>query len=307
MQQIFVIGHTNPDTDTLISAIAMSEFLTLSNKDYEYIPMRTGELNTESQFVFEKFNIPIPELMTDASGKMLYLVDLNETSQIVNGWEINNIVGVIDHHKLNFNGTNPIEITVKPWGCTCTVIYELFRKDNFEIPAYIAPGMLCAILSDTVILRSPTTTSHDERVIEALSQQLGLDYQTLGMEMFTAKAQITDKTPEQIIHSDFKVFEFGEKIVGVGQVEMPDLSLVDDKLPEIIKSMKEIKAENNYHTMLLMLTDIIQEGTRLVVISDEETRVSHIFDVTLENNISTFIPGMLSRKKQVIPQLTEQL
>lgn len=307
MEQIYVIGHTNPDTDTVISAIAMSEFLTLSNSDYEYIPMRTGELNTETQFVCEKFDIPVPELMTDASEKMLYLVDLNETSQIVEGWDINKIVGVIDHHKLNFNGTNPIEVTVKPWGCTCTIIYELFKKDNFEIPAYIIPGMLCAILSDTVILRSPTTTSHDERVVQELSQKLTLDYQTLGMEMFTAKAQITDKTPEQIIHSDFKVFEFGEKIVGVGQVETPDLTLVDDKLPEIIQGMKEIKEENNYHTMLLMLTDIIQEGTKLVVISDEERLIADIFDVSLERNVSGFIPGMLSRKKQVIPQLTEQL
>jgi len=307
MEQIYVIGHTNPDTDTIISAIAMAEFLTLSNSDYEYIPMRTGELNTETQFVCEKFGIPVPELMTDASEKMLYLVDLNETSQIVDGWDINKIVGVIDHHKLNFNGTNPIEVTVKPWGCTCTIIYELFKKDNFEIPSYIVPGMLCAILSDTVILRSPTTTSHDERVVQELSQKLTLDYQVLGMEMFTAKAQITDKTPEQIIHSDFKVFEFGEKIVGVGQVETPDLTLVDSKLPEIIQGMKEIKEENSYHTMLLMLTDIIQEGTKLIVISDEERLIADIFDVTLERNVSEFISGMLSRKKQVIPQLTEQL
>lgn len=307
MERIYVVGHTNPDTDTVMSAIAMAEFLKLSNDDYEYIAARTGELNTETQFVVDTFDIPVPEILDDASGKLLYLVDLNEESQIVPGYDVRNIVGVIDHHKLNFTGTHPIEVTVKPWGCTCTVIYELFRKEHLDVPSYILPGMLCAILSDTVILRSPTTTSHDIRIVEEISQKLKLDYNALGMEMFTAKAQITDKTAEQIIHNDFKVFEFGEKVVGVGQVETPDLALVEAKIPEIITTMEQIKKENSYHSMILLLTDIIQEGTRLVVTSDEESKIANIFDTTISEHISEFIPGMMSRKKQVIPELTEQL
>ena len=307
MDDIHVIGHKNPDTDTVVSAMAMAHYLNLLHEDNKYIANRPGEFNNETEFVFNAFGLTKPPVLDSAEGLTLYLVDHNESNQIIDGAETSKIAGIIDHHKVNFDGSKPIEILTRPWGSTCTVIYDLCRQNAVELPGDLLSGMLCAILSDTVILRSPTTTKHDRDAVIEIAGILDLDYQKLGMEMFTAKAQISDKTPEQIIHNDFKVFEFGEKIVGIGQIEAPDLSLLDDKLDEIAATMLQLKEENNYHTFILMLTDIIQEGTKLLVFSDDEEKIAEIFKTSITSNMSEFLQGVLSRKKQVVPVLNDNL
>lgn len=307
MDEVYVIGHLNPDTDTVISAMAMAQLLNFKNDVDRYIPVRTGELNTETEFILNKFELKTPEILIDASDKKLFLVDHTESSQMVEGHSRENIIGVIDHHKVDLQTSSPIEITVRPWGSTATIIYQEYLNLGIEIPNRLKPAILSAILSDTVILRSPTTTTHDRQIVEELAQELGIDYQELGMELFRAKAQITDKTPEQIIHNDFKVFEFGEKIVGVGQVETPDLTELESKLEDILSSMEQLKEENEYHSIILMLTDIIEEGSRLLIVSEEENLIANLFETSTTNNVTNFIPGMLSRKKQVIPVLSEKL
>lgn len=307
MDTIYVIGHQNPDTDTVISAIAMAQFLNLKNEENNYVAARAGDLNTETEYVLSTFEIKEPELLTDATEKKLFLVDHNEKTQIIEGAEEENVLGIVDHHKINFASSHPIDITIRPWGCTATIIYDMFSKQEITIPEHLKPAILSAILSDTVILRSPTTTNHDREVVEELASSLDIDYQELGMEMFKAKAKIADKTPEQIIHNDFKVFEFGTNIVGVGQIETPDLGELNDKIEDITEAMEEIKEENGYHSIVLMLTDIIQEGTKLLIVSDEIDRVAGMFETTLEGNLSAFIPGMMSRKKQVAPILSENI
>lgn len=306
--EVIIIGHTNPDTDTVISAIAMAELLTASPKyPGTYTPKISGAINTETAFVCETFDLPLPEIVQDLHGQAVFLVDHNEESQRVSGATDENVVGIVDHHKMMVSFSHPIDIVTRPWGSTCTIMYDLFKQEGIELPHHLVGPMLSAIISDTVILRSPTTTTHDKQVVEELSRILDINYQELGMEQFKAKAQIAEKTAEQIIHNDFKVFEFSDKVVGVGQIETPDISEIQPKQQDIIATMETLKNENNYHSMILMVTDILEEGSQLLVVSDEIDHIAGMFDTTITDNISAFIPGMMSRKKQVAPVLNSNL
>lgn len=303
MDKIYVIGHKNPDTDTIISAILMSEFLNLREDTKKYIPVISGKPNSETEFVFNKFGIKFPKILDDASDQKLYLVDHNEESQYVKGASVENVVGILDHHKMNFKNYLPIEITVKPWGSSNTVVYDLFQKHNMQIPSELKPLVLCALLSDTVILKSPTTTENEVKLVENLSKELKLDYKKLGTEMFKAKSKVAEKSAEKIIYNDFKDFDFGEKKVGVGQVETPDLSEIEKRAPEIRQKMQEIKNKGKYHSLLLMLTDIINEGSKLLIVSDATESIAKLFNVSVKNGMTDFIPGIMSRKKQVVSVL----
>lgn len=310
MSEIIVIGHKSPDTDSVVSAIAAATFFNRKENTQNYIPAITANVNSETQFVLSKFDTGSPQIITNAEGKKLFLVDHNEQSQWVDGAQSEQILGFIDHHKIKFECASAIDITTKPWGCTATIISNMFDKEEIQIPENLKGLLLCAILSDTVILKSPTTTDKDKETVERLASKLNIDYQELGMEMFKAKAQVASKTPEEIIKNDFKDFEFAKGKVGVGQIETPDLSELDQKIVDIIAQMKTMVKEDNYHATILMLTDIIQEGTKLIVVSETEegsTEIANFFNTKIANNITDFIPGMMSRKKQVAPVLTEKL
>lgn len=303
--EVYVIGHLNPDTDTTVSAVAMAAFLNLREKTDIYKPAMTGRPNSETKYVFDKFNYNLPPELNDASNKKLFLVDHNESSQIVKGYSTENILGFVDHHKIKFECPMPIEIITKPWGSTNTIIYDLFEKENIEIPEKIKPLMLCAILSDTVITKSPTTTIKDIYVIEKLSNALNIDYKKLGLEIFKAKAQIASKTAESIIKNDFKDFDFNGKKFGIGQIELPSLDEISQKYNDLRQKIKELKEKENYHTIILMITDIIKEGSMLLVESNEEQKIAEIFKTEINNKLTEFLPGVLSRKKQVASKLAE--
>lgn len=307
MNKVYVVGHLTPDTDTVVAALSLAAFLNARERTDRYVAVLTGKQNSETEFVFNKFDLNFPEIMKDATDKKLFLVDHNEASQMVKGATPENIVGFVDHHKLKFENSTPIEIITKPWGSSCTLIYDMFKKELLDVPQELKPAMLAAILSDTVITKSPTCTPIDVMVIEELSSELGLDYKELGMEMFKAKAKISDKSAIQIIKNDFKDFDFSGKKVGVGQIETPDLTEVESRATEILSEMKNLKQSVGYHSLVLMLTDIMQEGSKLLVVSDEENKVSEMFKTTLKGNLSDFIPGMMSRKKQVAPVLSENI
>lgn len=298
MEPTYVIGHKSPDTDTVVCAVAMADLL--SKRDgSKFIAARTAKVNSETEYVFEKANAQLPQVLENAEDKKLFLVDHNEKDQWVQGADVENIVGIVDHHKFNFSGGHPIEIILKPWGCCSTVIYDIYQKENITIPKDIKTLLLGALLSDTVILKSPTTTPKDEEVLKTLANELGIDYEQMGMEQFKAKAQVADKSPIEILENDYKEFDFSGMKAGVGQLEMPDLSDVMDKIPAIIQEMQ--KKEMN---CILMLTDIIQEGSKLVIVGDEAEAIANAFNTTLTNSVSEFIPAMMSRKKQIVPVLT---
>jgi manganese-dependent inorganic pyrophosphatase len=307
MEKIYVIGHMNPDTDSVVSAISMAAFLNLRERTNKYKAAMSGNPNSETEYIFDRFGLEFPEKIDDATGKKLFLVDHNEESQSVKGRQNENILGFTDHHKIKFESSIPLEITVKPWGSSNTVIYDLFKKELLDIPDEIKPAMLCAVLSDTVILKSPTTTPVDMMVVEELSEDLQIDYQKLGMELFKAKANLGKKTALEILKNDFKDFYFNSKKTGIGQIEAADLNDIEDRFTEIITAMKELKEKSKYHSIILMLTDIIQEGSKLAVVSDEKDKIAKIFSTKIKDNLSDFIPGMMSRKKQVAPVMNDNL
>jgi len=263
-----------------------------------------GDLNPETQFVLKKFGIPVPELMTDATGKKLIIVDHSETTQSPDNFDKAEIIEIVDHHKIgDLTTPNPIFFLSMPVGCTCTVIKILYDYFGIEIPKEIAGIMLSAILSDTVMFKSVTTTDEDKKRAEELAKIAGIeDMQAYAMEMFKAKSDVAGKTPRDLIFRDFKDYVMSGKKVGVGQLEVVDLSLLDELKDPIYEEMKKVKEEGERHSIFLMLTDVMKEATELLVISDEPVVVEKAFGVPLKER-SVWLEKVMSRKKQVVPPL----
>jgi len=298
---VYVVGHKSPDTDTICAAIAYAEFK--KKRGVDAVPARLGDLNSETEFVLKKFGLPVPELMTDATGKKLIIVDHSETTQAPENLDKAEILEIIDHHKIgDITTPNPIFFLSMPVGCTCTVIKILYDYFGIEIPKEIAGVMLSAILSDTVMFKSVTTTDEDKKRAKELAEIAGIDnIEAYAMEMFKAKSDIAGKTPRDLIFRDFKDYVMSGKKVGVGQIEIVDLSLLEDIKDAIYEEMQNVKAEGR-HSVFLMLTDIMKEATELLVVTDEPSVVEKAFGVPLKEK-SVWLEKVMSRKKQVVPPL----
>ena len=301
----YIFGHTTPDTDSIVGAISLSY---LKNRlGEECIPARQGELNPETQWILEKFGYEAPLLKTSYAGENVYLIDFMESSQSPEDISEATILGIVDHHKLGDLKTDaPLEMWVRPVGCSNTIVKQMFDYYNVEIPKELAGMMMCAILSDTVIFKSPTCTKEDTKACKELAEIAGIeDYKALGMEMFIVKSNVLNATPRELVLRDFKDFNMGGNKIGVGQLEVVDLSVFDNMKEDLFAAMKELKEEGNRHTVLLLLTDIMQEGSQLLVLSDDVSKIENAFNVTLEED-QVWLKGVMSRKKQIIPFLEKQ-
>lgn len=297
-----VFGHKNPDTDSVCAAIALADLKKKLGEDIA--PAVQGELNPESNFVLGKYGVAAPEVVTSYAGKDVYLVDHSDLSQSPDDLADANILGIVDHHKLGDVTTGqPLECWIWPVGCTCTVIASMYNYFNIEIPKDIAGIMLCAILSDTVIFKSATCTDADKDICAKLSEICGeSDLESLGIEMFKVKS-VVDGTPiRELVLRDYKDFNMNGKGVGCGQLELVDLSIVDGIKADLEKDIRDLKAEKGHHTVLLMLTDIMKEGTELLIASDDEAAIESTFGVAPVDS-KAWLPGIMSRKKQIIPDL----
>lgn len=299
----YVVGHKNPDSDSICSAIALAYFL-------DAFPARQGELNPESHFILKKFGIMEPELIKSAEGKEIYLVDHSEKSQSLDDLEKGKLIGIIDHHKIGITTSEPIIYVSKPIGSTASVISELYFRGimdyiggkNKEMKADIAGVLLSAILSDTLIFKSPTATPLDKELAEKLAKIANIsDMKAYGMEMLTAKSTIGKMSPSEILNIDFKDFEMNKKKIGVGQAEVIDIKEVASKKDDIQKLIEEKVKSENYDMVLFLATDIMREGSE-VLIAGNKAAFEESFSVKVEGN-SIFIDGMMSRKKQVTPNL----
>lgn len=298
----YVFGHTNPDSDSIVGAISLAY---LKNQiGEECIPARQGEISPETKFILEKFGAEKPLLKTEYAGEDVYLVDFSDLAQAPKDIMQANILGIVDHHKLgDITTSTPLECWIRPIGCSNTVIKEMYDYHGVAIPKNIAGMMLCAILSDTVIFKSPTCTRLDTKACKELASIAGIeDIRALGMEMFLVKSAVEGATPRELVMRDYKDFDMGGNKVGVGQLEVVDLSVFDNKKDALFEDLKALKAEGNRHTVMLLLTDIMEEGSQLLVVSDDASVVEKAFGVKLENS-QVWLPKVLSRKKQVIPFL----
>ncbi len=303
---VCVVGHSNPDTDSVISAIAFANFLKATGTDAKACMQISAEnLNPESKVVLEKFGLAAPEEITDAAGKDVALVDFSDIAQAPANLGDANIVAVVDHHKIGDVVTSsPIFFYAKPVGCTGTVLLEMYKSNNVDLPKDIAGGMLCAILSDTVNFKSPTCTDADKAAVAELLQITGVtDQDALFMEMLKAKSSVAGVPAKDLIFRDYKDFDMNGKKVGIGQIELASLDQVADIRDALFNAVGEVKAEGR-HSVLFMLTDVVKEGTDLMVVSDEPAIIEGAFKGKIEGQ-SMWVDGMMSRKKQVVPSLQD--
>jgi manganese-dependent inorganic pyrophosphatase len=296
---ILVVGHKNPDTDTVASAIAVADLFTKRGMESKAITQ--GEIAPETEFVLKKFGFSAPAIVTDATDQKIILVDHTDISQTIDNLDKGELVAVVDHHKLGDVTTpNPLEMWVWPVGCSATVIKSMYDFYNVDIPANVAGIMLCAILSDTVMFKSVTTTDADKAAVEALAKIAGVaDVMALGMEMFKVKSAVDGATPEALVFRDYKDFDMSGNKVGIGQLEVVDLSMLDAHKAALQAEIEKVKADGR-HSVFLLLTDIMKEGTEMLIASDDASVVEKAFGVKPEGK-SVWLDGVMSRKKQVVP------
>ncbi|MEE4165255.1 MAG: manganese-dependent inorganic pyrophosphatase [Desulfocapsaceae bacterium] len=301
---ICVVGHSNPDTDSVTSAIALSALLNAQGQDAKAcMQCDAANLNPESKMVLDRFSLTAPEKISDASGKQLALVDFSDIAQGPANLADAEVVTIVDHHKIgDVTTNNPILFRAEPVGCTGTVLNKMFKESGVAIPQNIAGGMLAAILSDTVNFKSPTCTDDDKAAVADLKKVAGVDdTEELFMEMLKAKSSVAGVPAKDLLFRDYKDFDMKGNKVGVGQLELATLEQVADIRNDLVKAMEEVKADGR-HSVLLMLTDVVKEGTDLVVLSDDPALIEKAFEAKLENG-SMWIDGMMSRKKQTVPNL----
>lgn len=295
----YAVGHKAPDTDSIVAAIALADLK--SKTGVETVAAMQGDAPPSTMFVLEKFGVKVPEIMTDATGKKLFLVDTTELTQAPDNMSAGELLGVVDHHKLGDVTTPaPLEMWVWPVGCTNTVLKAMYDFYGVEIPKNLAGAMMCAILDDTVMFKSPTCTEKDKDAVAALAKIAGVaDPMAIGIEMFKVKSSVAGTPVKDLLFRDFKDFNMGGKKVGIGQLEAVDLSVFDPVKADLLAALKAVKADGR-HSAFLLLTDIMKEGSEMLIVSDDPSVITKAFGVEVKGD-SVWIPGCLSRKKQVVP------
>lgn len=303
---VYVFGHKNPDSDSIVGAISLS-YLKNQLEDEEYVPARQGEISAETKFILDKFGGILPQLKTSVANERVFIVDSTDKPHFQDDIDEATIIGIVDHHKLGDLTTNtPLEAWIRPIGCSNTVIYEMYRCYGVDIPKNIAGMMMMAILSDTVIFKSPTCTKVDTKAVKELAKIAQIDnFKELGMEMFVVKSAVKDSSARELNTRDYKEFNMNGHKVGIGQLEMIDISVLRPREEELFEDMKKLKQENRLHTILILLTDIMKEGSKLLVVSDDESKIESAFNIKLDNH-TVWLDKVLSRKKQIVPFVQPQ-
>lgn len=302
---VYVIGHKSPDLDSVAAAVSYANYKNKMAGTDIYQPAIAGELNKETKYLLNKLDLVEPELLEDAKGKELILVDHNESSQIVNGGEEAEVIEILDHHKINFSCDKPIEITVLPWGSSSSIIAKKYFDDKVEMGENLAVLLLGAVLVDTVITKSPTCTDMDKQIIDKLAEKANIpDWRGFGMEIFKVRSSVSDFEVIDIIKNDYKDFDFKAGKFGIGQIETVDLNDLANREEEIMKAMTELKEKEGYHTVILFITDIIKEGSKFLVVTEDQEKMEEALKNKLEEG-KVYLEGVMSRKKQVVPMLTE--
>lgn len=303
----YIIGHQKPDLDSVVAAMSIAEYLKFLGVQTVQ-PAIIDNINEETKFVFDKFQVTPPELITlsnIASEDKIVLVDHNEADQRLAGLNQDQIVSIFDHHKININFSSPISVCVLPYGSSNTVIWELMKNKNIAIDPKLASLMLSAVLSDTVGLKSSTTTETDKLAVADLHKISGvLSIENLTLEIFTAKSNIAALTDEQIVLNDYKIYDFGGKKVLIGQTETVEQSeIILVKKDKLLAAMEQIKQREGMDLIFLALTDILKVNTKLLILGDAEKTVAEkAFNATVSSNILDIGPRM-ARKKDIAPQI----
>ncbi len=305
MEKLLVFGHQNPDTDAITSAISFAHYLNESGVEAEAVAFEGP--SEETAFALNHFNWKAPRVVNTVSNEVsaVALVDHNEFQQSATDITNVEIKYVIDHHRIsNFETANPLYYRSEPVGCTNTVIYKMYQEKGIEIPAQIAGLMLSAIISDTLLFKSPTCTPEDVAVAKELAAIADVDVAEYGMDMLKAGTNLDSKSSEELLDLDAKSFPMGDKSVRIGQVNTVDIQDVLKRQEELVSLMTAENAAENYDLFVLMITNIVESDSTLLVVGNGADKAETAFNVTFENQ-TAFLEGVVSRKKQIVPQLTE--
>ena len=306
-EKIYIFGHKNPDTDSICSALVKERF----NRKLGYekcVARRLGNVNKETQYVLDYLGIEAPELIEKVEeGQEVILVDHNEVNHSVEGIEIAKVIGVIDHHRIaNFETSEPLYYNARPYGCTCTILYKEYAQRGLEISKEEAILMASAIISDTLLLKSPTTTKHDVKAVEELEKVAGIDLKEYGLEMLKAGTDLDDFTSEQLINLDAKSLDKdGTKFV-IAQVNTVSIDDVLKRQEEIENEMKKAIEEKGLSLFVLAITDILNSNSEIIALGEKANVIEPAFGKTLENN-RAFLEGVVSRKKQLLPNIDKNI
>lgn len=302
--KLYCLGHLNPDADAILAAITAADL-------FGCTPVRAGKINSETRFILDAFNFADPELVKNTPDKNYLIVDFNEKSQLFAGIESQQIVGVIDHHALggSFVGpASPIDVTIRAWGCSCTVLWDLYQKAQKTIPTNIAGIMLGAIISDTLDLTSPTTTQTDRNAYDDLARLAGVaDTHRFAAEQFQAKSQTSDLTAAEILKQDYKEFEQEGIKFGIGVSETVLSTELLMRESELLEAMAILKDDHKLsYLFFFVVNPVTKQSTLLVLGKDESQLASMAFDVNVEGSRMNTSPRV-SRKAEFLPALKKAL
>lgn len=305
MSNILVFGHKSPDTDAVTSAISFAYLQNQLGKDVE--PIALGEISEETQYALDFFNTEAPRIVTEADSNVeaVMLVDHNEPQQSLDNIDEFEILSVVDHHRIaNFETAGPLYYRAEPVGCTNTIIFKIYKEYGIDVPKDIAGLMLSAIISDTLLFKSPTCTAEDERAAQELAEIAEVDLHAYGMKMLKAGTNVNSKSAQDILNGDAKSFEMGEKTVRIGQVNVVDVQELLQRKDELIELAEKNNVAEGYDLTLLLITNILESDTVGLVVGSGIETVEAAFNETV-NDYQIKLPGVVSRKKQVVPPLTD--
>jgi manganese-dependent inorganic pyrophosphatase len=310
MKEVIVIGHKNPDTDSIVSALVFTEFLRrkkkyiLSSSNFKIKAGRAGSLNKETQFVFQYFKQKPPALIKSLKNKNVFLIDHGEYEQSAEGIEQANLLGVLDHHKLGGIKTiMPIFYRTEPMGSTASVVAEMFLENDLTLNKKTAGLLLAALLSDTLKLTSPTTTQKDREIAKTLTKISKENISKLSQKMFEAKSDISGVSLSELVNKDYKEYKTGKVNFGFGVWETTVPETVEKKQDKILLVLERLKKKRKLDLMFFSLIDILKKNSKAFVLSEKEKVVlEKVFKKKVKGN-SLFLSGVVSRKKQMIPPL----
>lgn len=267
-----------------------------------------GTPNEETSFALKSFGVEAPRVITSALAEgvdTVILTDHNEFQQSISDIADVTIFGVVDHHRVaNFETANPLFMRVEPVGSASSIVYRMYKENNLEVPKEIAGLLLSGLISDTLLLKSPTTHVTDHKVAEELAALAQVNLEEYGMSLLKAGTNLTSKSEAELIDIDAKTFELNGNPVRVAQVNTVDIAEVLERQEAIEAAIMEAIAKEGYSDFVLMITDIVNSNSEILAIGSNMDKVEAAFNFTLENN-HAFLAGAVSRKKQVVPQLTE--
>ncbi|MFD1737092.1 manganese-dependent inorganic pyrophosphatase [Bacillus salitolerans] len=307
MEKVLVFGHKNPDTDSICSAIAYSELKTKLGLHAE--PVRLGNINGETQYALDYFNVNAPRLIETAANEVngVILVDHNERQQSVSDIDSVRVLEVIDHHRIaNFETSDPLYYRAEPVGCTATILNKLYKENGVEINKDIAGLMLSAIISDSLLFKSPTCTQQDVAAARELAEIAEVDVDSYGLAMLKAGADLSQTSIEELITLDAKEFQMGNYKVEIAQVNAVDTNDVMGRQKELEEAITNVINEKDLNLFLFVVTDILNSNSIALALGNNTEAVEKAYNVTLEHN-KALLTGVVSRKKQIVPILTDTL